>query len=83
MSVRIGQASLGETGAHGQKPGNQTGSRIKLRVLVLWKLARRSPVQGPQESRASPRRRAKLVSATRTSGTIRTVATQPTSLRKR
>lgn len=28
-------------------------SRIKLRVLVLWKLARRSPVQGPQESRAS------------------------------
>ena len=28
MSVRIGQASLGETGAHGQKPGNQTGREL-------------------------------------------------------
>lgn len=28
MSVRIGQASLGETGAHGQKAGNQTGREL-------------------------------------------------------
>lgn len=28
MSVRIGQASLGETGGHGQQPGNQTGREL-------------------------------------------------------
>lgn len=28
MSVKIGQASLGETGAHGQQPGNQTGREL-------------------------------------------------------
>lgn len=28
MSVRIGQASLGETGAHGQQAGNQTGREL-------------------------------------------------------
>ena len=31
MSIRIGQASLGETGGHGQKPGNQNG-----RVPTPW-----------------------------------------------
>ena len=28
MSIRIGQASLGETGGRGQKPGNQTGREL-------------------------------------------------------
>ena len=28
MSVKIGQASLGETGGHGQQPGNQTGREL-------------------------------------------------------
>ena len=28
MSIRIGQASLGETGGHGQKPGNQNGREL-------------------------------------------------------
>ena len=28
MNVRIGQASLGETGAHGQQAGNQTGREL-------------------------------------------------------
>ena len=28
MPVKIGQASLGETGAHGQRPGNQTGREL-------------------------------------------------------
>lgn len=30
MSVKIGQASLGETGAHGQQAGNQTGRELNL-----------------------------------------------------
>lgn len=28
MSIKIGQASLGETGGHGQQPGNQTGREL-------------------------------------------------------
>ena len=28
MNVRIGQDSLGETGAHGQQAGNQTGREL-------------------------------------------------------
>mgnify|MGYP007002458615 FL=1 len=28
MSIRIGQASLGETGGRGQKPGNQNGREL-------------------------------------------------------
>lgn len=30
MSVKIGQASLGETGGHGQQPGNQTGRELNI-----------------------------------------------------
>ena len=28
MSIRIGQASLGETGGRGQRPGNQNGREL-------------------------------------------------------
>ena len=30
MSIKIGQASLGETGGHGQQPGNQTGRELNI-----------------------------------------------------
>ena len=29
MSIKIGQASLGETGGRGQKPGNQNSQRYR------------------------------------------------------
>ncbi len=82
MSIRIGQASLGETGAHGQKAGNQTGrgSISRAGITEAGSAFSGSRTAGKP---SQPRRRAKLVSATRTSGTIRTGATRHTPLRKR
>ena len=38
MSIKIGQASLGETGGHGQQPGNQTGRELNFSTwyTAVW-----------------------------------------------
>lgn len=75
MSIKIGQASLGETGGRNQQPGNQTGRELNIsnwyngRWLGILRYKSRKRPSGP-------RRRARRPLRTGTSATTWTTGTR-------
>lgn len=69
MSIKIGQASLGETGGRNQQPGNQTGRELN---ISNWYNGRWLGVlrYKSRKKAARPRRRARRPLKTGTSVTI-------------